>query len=273
MKKIFSKFLTCVLSIVTVGNFRIFEMCENKIGTHVLVDIDKRNMSAYVYSDGSENETVVLLSGWGTENPNEDFEPLIDELRKKNLKVVVLEYFGYGSSDETTKERSNENICNEIHKSLIVLGIKCPIFIVHSMSGLHIIKYSLMFPDEIKAIVGVDMSLPQKQIERWSKYFPLQYLSDDINQTVVNHWNEFFNNSKEIEKSKYPEKLPVIAFIATEQIDSVKSMGLTSWEEMNQNMITNNEIQKIEILNGEHYLHHEQKNAEIIAKKTLEILS
>ena len=199
---------------------------------------------------------------------------MIDELRKKNLKVVVLEYFGYGSSDETTKERSNENICNEIHKSLIALGIKCPIFIVHSMSRLHIIKYSLMFPDEIKAIVGIDMSLPQKQIERWSKNFPrLEYLStDDMNQTVVNHWNEFFNNSKEIEKSKYPEKLPVIAFIATEQIDSVKSMGLTSWEEMNQNMITNNEIQKIEILNGEHYLHHEQQNAEIIAEKTLEIL-
>ena len=54
MKKIFSKFLICALSIATVGNLRISEMHENKTGIHVLVDIGEINMSAYIYSDGSE---------------------------------------------------------------------------------------------------------------------------------------------------------------------------------------------------------------------------
>ena len=33
-------------------------------------------------------------------------------------KVVVVEPFGYGLSDETEKERTTENIVNEIHEAL-----------------------------------------------------------------------------------------------------------------------------------------------------------
>ena len=56
---------------------------------------------------------------------------------------------------------------------------------------------------------------------------------------------------------------PGTFFLATEQIDSVDKMIAsgemkTSWEDINKNMITNADIQNIEILEGTHYLHHEQ---------------
>ena len=60
---------------------------------------------------------------------------------------------------------------------------------------------------------------------------------------------------------KYSSNLPVLAYLDTEQIDSVHLMvksGIirTSWFGINKNMITNSDIQAIKILEGEHYLHH-----------------
>ena len=43
-----------------------------------------QKMYAHVYENNQKEsqETVVLLSGFGTENPNNDFKCLIDELQK-----------------------------------------------------------------------------------------------------------------------------------------------------------------------------------------------
>lgn len=62
---------------------------------------------------------------------------------------------------------------------------------------------------------------------------------------------------------KYPPDLPVLAFLAAEQIENVDEMiksgtMQTSWSEINSNMITNLDIQAIKVLEGEHYLHHNQ---------------
>ena len=51
-----------------------------------LVEVDGKNM--HVYTQGEGDNTIVLLSGLGTAAPTLDFEPLINEMAKKN-KVVV----------------------------------------------------------------------------------------------------------------------------------------------------------------------------------------
>ncbi len=257
------KFLPCSVAIFSL--ISSVSICNAEYKLHELT-VCCQKMCAHVYENNQkENQkTIVLLSGWGTENPNNDFKCLIDELQK-NFKVVVLDYFGYGNSDETDRERSNKDIVDEINEALERLGINKCILMPHSMSGLYALYLASKFPEKVEAIVGIDMSLPQKQIERWSNNFPLWKYPNDkkVNKTMVNQWNWFLKNSKELEKTQYPENLPVLAFIASEQIENVNSMiesgeMKTSWEDINKNMITNDEIQKIIPLEGTHYLHHTQ---------------
>ena len=228
------------------------------------IETEKGTMQAYV--EGSGDNAIIMLSGFGTDNPIEDFKPLAGKLSDK-YKIVILEYFGYGGSDITEDERTNENIVNEIRSALNELDIKPPyILMPHSMSGLYSLYYADKHPDEVKGIIGIDMSLPQKQLERWENGRFKKLSSEELdgaNVSIVNQWNSFYDNSKELGNIKYTENLPVLAFLATEQVDYVNDMiksgnMKTPWKDINKNIITNPDIQNIEVLEGTHYLHHEQ---------------
>lgn len=124
-----------------------------------LVEVDGKNM--HVYTKGEGDNTIVLLSGLATPAPALDFEPLVNELSKTN-KVVVVEPFGYGWSDITEKERSVENIIEETRTALQQSNIEGPyILMPHSISGIYSLYYANLYPDEVKAIIGIDSTLPQ----------------------------------------------------------------------------------------------------------------
>jgi pimeloyl-ACP methyl ester carboxylesterase len=124
-----------------------------------LVELDGENM--HIYTKGEGENTFVLLSGLGTTAPVLDFEPLVNELAKEN-KVVVVEGFGYGWSDLTKKERTVENIVGEIRAALQLANIKGPyILMPHSISGIYSMYYANKYPEEVKAIIGIDPTLPQ----------------------------------------------------------------------------------------------------------------
>jgi len=59
--------------------------------------VNGKSMSVSV--QGSGEKTIVILSGWGTENPIEDFAELAEKL-SDTYKIVTIEYFGYGKSDD-----------------------------------------------------------------------------------------------------------------------------------------------------------------------------
>ncbi|MCM3442913.1 alpha/beta fold hydrolase [Metabacillus halosaccharovorans] len=123
-----------------------------------LVEVDGKKM--HVYTEGEGEHTVVLLSGLGTTAPALDFEPLMNEMAKNN-KVVVIEPFGYGWSDVTKKERTVENITEEIRAALKESNIKGPyILMPHSVSGIYSMYYVNKYPDEVEAIIGIDSTLP-----------------------------------------------------------------------------------------------------------------
>lgn len=124
-----------------------------------LVEVDGKNM--HIYTKGEGNNTIVLLSGLGTAAPALDFEPLINEMSKNN-RVVVVEPFGYGWSDITNKERTVENIVEEIRNALKKSDIRGPyILMTHSISGIYSMYYAYTYPDEVKAIIGIDSTLPK----------------------------------------------------------------------------------------------------------------
>ncbi|WP_274310211.1 alpha/beta fold hydrolase [Solibacillus daqui] len=124
-----------------------------------IVEVDNQNMHVYTKGDGVN--TIVLLSGLGTTAPVLDFEPLINEMAKNN-KVVVVENFGYGWSDLTTKERTVENIVEEIRIALKKANIDGPyILMPHSVSGIYSLYYANKYPAEIDAVIGIDALFPQ----------------------------------------------------------------------------------------------------------------
>ncbi len=124
-----------------------------------LVEVNGDKMHVYVKGEGEK--TIVLLSGAGTAAPALDYEPLIKEMAKNN-RIVVVETFGYGWSETTNKKRTVENIVEEIRTALYKANIKGPyILMPHSISGIYSLYYANKYPDEIKAIICNDCTLPQ----------------------------------------------------------------------------------------------------------------
>jgi len=128
-----------------------------------LIEVNGKNM--HLYAVGNGENTIVLIPGHGTTSPYVDFQPLWSRL-SKNHRVVVVERFGYGFSDITNRERSMENIIEEMHEALRLSGEKPPYTLVgHSLGGLISIAYSQAYGDEVSNIVMLDSLVPTAYLE------------------------------------------------------------------------------------------------------------
>lgn len=124
-----------------------------------MVEVDGHNMCLYTEGDGKH--TLVFLSGAGTASPILDFKSLYS-LLDEDYRIVVIEKFGYGFSDIVNTERSFETILRQDREALSKIGVKAPFILCpHSMSGLEAILWAQKYPEEVEAIVGLDMSLPR----------------------------------------------------------------------------------------------------------------
>ena len=111
---------------------------------------------------GSGPANVVLLSGFGTTVPMLDFLPLQRELGSK-VRVTVVEYPGYGLSQDTDESPSTAQSVEEIRQALREAQILPPYTLVpHSISGLQALYYANKYPEELAGIVGLDISVPQQ---------------------------------------------------------------------------------------------------------------
>ena len=124
-----------------------------------LVEIDGHNIS--VYSEGSGKKTLVFMSGAGTCSPILDFKSLYS-LLSDDYKIVVVEKLGYGFSDVVNEPRNIEILLRQTRAALQRAGhdgpyILCP----HSMSGIEALYWAQEYPDEIEAIIGLDMAVSQ----------------------------------------------------------------------------------------------------------------
>lgn len=123
-----------------------------------LVEVDGHNMS--VYTEGEGEHTIVFLSGWGTSSPILDFKPLYSKL-SDDYRIVVVEKFGYGFSDLVDGERDMDTILRQDRAALEKCGIEAPyVLCPHSFSGYEATRWAQEYPDEVEAIVGLDMCTP-----------------------------------------------------------------------------------------------------------------
>lgn len=123
-----------------------------------LVEVDGGRMSVYV--DGEGENTLVFLSGSGTCSPILDFKSLYS-LLTDTCRVAVVEKFGYGFSDVTDKSRDIDTILEHTRAALTAAGVEPPyVLCPHSMSGIEALYWAQKHPDEVSAVIGLDMSTP-----------------------------------------------------------------------------------------------------------------
>lgn len=123
-----------------------------------LVEVDGHKMSVYIEGEG--DLTIVFLSGGGTCSPILDFKSLYS-LLSDEYKVVVVEKFGYGFSDVVDKERDVASVLEDTRAALAAAGADGPyILCPHSMSGIEALYWAQQYPEEVSAIIGLDMAVP-----------------------------------------------------------------------------------------------------------------
>lgn len=135
-----------------------------------MVEVDGHNMS--VYTEGEGERTLVFMAASGAASPILEYKPVYS-LLSYDYRIVVIEKFGYGFSDVTDDERSFETILRQDREALSKAGIDGPFILCpNSMSGIEAILWAQTYPDEIEAIIGLDMSVPNAYSEEdfgWGK--------------------------------------------------------------------------------------------------------
>ena len=126
------------------------------MGQTVFVNGHKIN----VYVEGDGPETIVVLSGAGIASPILDFKNVSDSLSKK-YKVVIVERAGYGYSEDSNQSRGVMEVLSETRQALFQANVTGPFIILsHSMASLESLAWQEKYPDEVKALIGLDWALP-----------------------------------------------------------------------------------------------------------------
>jgi len=247
------------------------------------VSVDGKNMNVLV--SGTGDETIVLLPGLGTAAPALDFQPLIAAL-DDTYRVVAVEPFGTGLSDQTDVPRTAENITGEIHEALQQLGVDRYTLMGHSISGIYALTYTAAYQDEVTAFVGIDSSVPDQPgsdeaiptsvivtlgnlgITRIlsgiaeDPYAGLPY--DDATKTqmalltnrnaaaptLVDEMDRTPANFAGVSGATFPASLPLLLLVATEDAD------VDGWLSLHEAQAASVDHGELIELPGSHYLHH-----------------
>lgn len=166
----------------------------------------------HIYRQGNiSSPKLVFMSGSGTVAPVYDFKILYKKLISK-YRVIVIEKFGYGYSDIFESSCDIDSLVSFQREALEKVGEKGPfILLPHSMSGLEAIRWKQKYPDDVTAIIGIDMATP-KTYKEWS--------CDEINKRIN----------------------------AMRNLQKIKNCGLLSWYPLNRRGLSKDEIKQQRIL-------------------------
>lgn len=117
-----------------------------------------------------------MLSGSGVAAPLYDYKELYSKLTNE-YRVAVVEKFGYGYSDVSGIERDVARMVKEDREALKKAGEKGPyVLMPHSMSALEAIYWADTYPNEVNAIIGLDMAVPDSYDENNSNISKITFL-------------------------------------------------------------------------------------------------
>ncbi len=124
------------------------------------ITVNGHNMNVYITGNG--RDTIVFLPGQAITSPVLEYKGLY-ALLADEYRIAVVEKKGYGFSDGNTgSPRDVKTMTDESREALARAGAKPPYIIAaHSYSGLEAIYWANTYPDEVKAVLGLDMVTPR----------------------------------------------------------------------------------------------------------------
>ncbi len=253
MKKIMKVVIVLVVGLIVALvaiyiNHRIQLNKEEVLRTPLgeLVEVDGHQMSIYV--DGNGDKTVVFMSGGGTCSPILDFKSLYTTLLD-SYKIVVVEKFGYGFSEVVDKDRSIDSVLEDTRTALEKAGIKGPyVLCPHSMSGIEALYWAGQYPEEVEAIIGLDMAVPEAyedykinmpmlKISQFAARVGITRLLPGISESDAMKYGTLTDIEKEIYRAIFYEKTAT-----TTMLNEVK------WIKENAEIVQNNGVPQVPML-------------------------
>ncbi len=166
-KKKVKKILLILLGIVAV--FLLFTFVRHRImlkqeedlvkPVGQMIDVDGHKMC--VYTEGEGDTTLVFMSGSATITPILDFKSIYPQLTDK-YRIAVVEKFGYGYSEHVDRPRDVASLLADTRAALEGAGVEAPyVLCPHSYSGIEALYWAQTYPDEVEAIIGLDMAVPE----------------------------------------------------------------------------------------------------------------
>lgn len=194
-----------------------------------MVEVDGHNMSVYV--EGAGEATLIFMSGGGTCSPILDFKSLYS-LLSDTYQIVVVEKFGYGFSDVVDKSRDIDSILEDTRTALAAAGLHAPyVLCPHSMSGLEALYWAQKYPDEVSAIIGLDMAVPEyydsmninipiMHIASWAANIGVTRFIPGISESDAVTYGTLSDNEKEIYKAIFYSRTATVTMI--NEVEQVK---------------------------------------------------
>lgn len=168
-----------------------------------LVEVEGHNMS--VYTEGDGDKTLVFMSGAGTCSPILDFKSLYSSL-SDDYRIVVVEKLGYGFSDVVDESRDIDTILSQTRMALDMAGIEGPyVLCPHSMSGLEALYWAQKYPEEVEAVVGLDMAVPD-YYDEMKINIPVMKLGEYAARLGITRWIPSLAESDAIKYGTLSEK-------------------------------------------------------------------
>lgn len=263
------------------------------MGKTVLVNGHKIN----VYVEGDGPETIVFLSGAGIASPILDFKDVSDSLSKK-YKVVIVERAGYGYSDDSNQSRDVMEILSETRQALSQANVTGPFIILsHSLASLESLAWQEKYPDEVKALVGLDWALPSSyedlkdnqallSVAYWSskigllRYFPESFYIKNptlteserqqykllaykqlISQAMLHESRLVKENAKKVSPSINP-KIPTLLMVSNGE---GTTFSQSEWQHYAMRFASDQSNVKIVYIDAPHDLYHYQ-NHEVVTR-------
>ena len=259
------------------------------VGQQVLVNGHQMN----VYVEGDGPETIVVLSGAGIASPILDFKNLTDSLSKK-YKIVVVERAGYGYSEDSNQSRDVMEVLSETREALSQANISGPFIILsHSMASLESLAWQEKYPDEVKALVGLDWALPASYedlkdnqalltVAYWSskigllRYFPESFYIKNptlteaerqqykllaykqlMSQAMLHESRLAKENAKKVPSSINP-KIPALLLVSNGE---GTTFSQSEWQRYAERFASDQSNVQVDYMDAPHDLYHYQSDA------------
>lgn len=184
----------------------------------------------YLSSYGNNKPAIILESGIGDYGSMGSWTAV--QLRVKEFaQVCAYDRAGLGKSQKGPGTRNSKQIATELHALLKASKIEPPyIFVGHSMGGLHIQTYAMLYPEDISAMVFVDPT-PKELVDTLSEEACERVKNAGATQPVIDEITDGLNESIPLFKNlpKLPD-IPVV--VLTSSFTGEGEVSKEQWEEL-----------------------------------------